>query len=101
MSTIVRKSLSAAVLLALVYATPVLAVNDHKEQLHNQTSESHKGGMFKAAPSTVEKSPSKVSVNQEYPAKDERVFSWSDSSLGWVFALALFGFVLMSNRNRV
>ncbi len=89
MNTISRRGLLVVVLVALVYTAPVLAGSNHEEQ-QKRTSELHVG-----------KSAVKVNANQEYAAKDERVFSWSDSSLGWVFGLALFGFVLMSNRNRV
>jgi hypothetical protein len=100
MNTISRRGLSVVVLLTLVYAAPVWAGSDHKEQ-HTQVAELHKVGVFSSTSSTVEKSAAKVNVKQEYVANEERVFSWSDSSLGWVFGLALFGFVLMSNRNRV
>jgi len=95
MSTISRKSLAIVAMLALVYTTPALSASSHQEQSQQQLSEIHKS----ATSSAAEKSGS--NVNQEYVAEDKPVVGWHDLPLVWVFGLALFGFVWMSNRNRV
>lgn len=99
MKTISRKSLAMVAMLALVYTTPVLSAISQQDQGKQQLSELQNSEVFSATSSSVEKIGSKV--KPEYLKKDEREFDWSDLSLGWVFGLALFGFIWMSNRNRV
>jgi hypothetical protein len=99
MSAISRKGLAMVAMLVLVYTTPVLSATSQPEQRQQHSSELHKSEVLTADSSVAEKSGPKI--NQDYVKKDELVFGWSDLSLGWVFGLALFGFIWMSNRSRV